>query len=62
LRACLAPALLALALVAVAAPARAQHGPASVADLAERLMDAVVNISTSQNVANSEGGGTVPLP
>jgi serine protease Do len=41
--------------------AAAQAGPASVADLAERLMDAVVNISTSQNVGGQDGG-TVPIP
>lgn len=34
-------------------------GPDSVADVAERVMDAVVNISTSQNVAPSRG---VPAP
>lgn len=40
--------------------ARAQsHGPESVADLAEPLLDAVVNISTSQNV-KTEGKGPVP--
>ncbi|WP_244447139.1 DegQ family serine endoprotease [Hoeflea sp. BAL378] len=40
-------------------PARAQSnsGPASVADLAEGLLDAVVNISTSQNV---DSGRTQP--
>jgi serine protease Do len=38
------------------------NGPASVADLAEGLLDAVVNISTSQNVKGSEGQGTVPIP
>ena len=37
-------------------------GPASVADLAEGLIEAVVNISTSQNVKGTEGPGTVPLP
>lgn len=36
-----------------------QRGPASVADLAERLSDAVVNISTSQTVKGPKG---VPLP
>ncbi|HSO47270.1 MAG TPA: serine protease, partial [Rhizobiaceae bacterium] len=36
-----------------AAPARAQQGPASVADLSEKLIGAVVNISTSQKVAQS---------
>ena len=39
-----------------------QAGPASVADLAEGLLEAVVNISTSQNVKGTEGQGTVPLP
>ncbi len=37
-----------------AKPATAQHGPESVADLASGLLDAVVNISTSQRVG---GGG-----
>jgi len=32
------------------AAAQSNHGPVSVADLAEGLLDAVVNISTSQNV------------
>ena len=36
-----------------------QTGPASVADLAERLLDAVVNISTSQNVKNED---RAPIP
>ncbi len=47
--------------MALPAPVKAQQGPASVADLAEGLMDAVVNISTSQNVGRS-GPGAVPLP
>ncbi|MEP9396220.1 DegQ family serine endoprotease [Mesorhizobium sp. KR2-14] len=38
------------------------HGPASVADLAEGLLGAVVNISTSQTVKGSEGPGAVPMP
>ncbi|MEZ5841132.1 MAG: DegQ family serine endoprotease [Hyphomicrobiales bacterium] len=38
--------------------ARAQ-GPASVADIAEKLVDAVVNISTSQTVKGPQG---IPLP
>ena len=37
------------------------HGPASVADLAEGLLDAVVNISTSQTMGRS-GGGQRPAP
>ncbi|MCY0146251.1 DegQ family serine endoprotease [Hoeflea sp. G2-23] len=40
------------------ASAETQQGPASVADLAEGLLDAVVNISTSQSV----GGGSVAPP
>ena len=44
------------------APHVTQAGPASVADLAEGLLEAVVNISTSQNVKGTEGQGTVPLP
>ncbi|NEJ72271.1 Do family serine endopeptidase [Rhizobium phaseoli] len=36
------------------------NGPASVADLAEGLLDAVVNISTSQNVKDDEGAGPAP--
>ena len=48
-----------------AAPAPVQpgvHGPASVADLAESLLESVVNISTSQTVKGSEGPGAVPMP
>ena len=38
-------------------------GPESVADVAAPLLDAVVNISTSQTVAGSRsGGGVVPTP
>jgi serine protease Do len=36
------------------------NGPASVADLASGLLDAVVNISTSQNVKDDEGVGPAP--
>ena len=39
--------------------AQTQTGPASVADLAERLLDSVVNISTSQNVKNED---RAPIP
>jgi serine protease Do len=43
-----------------AAPAFAR-GPEGIADVAERVIDAVVNISTSQTVeAKSEGHGAVP--
>ena len=53
-------AVLALsALVAGAGPATAQRGPQSVAPVAEKLIDAVVNISTSQVAKGPEG---VPLP
>jgi len=40
---------------------KTQHGPQSVSDLAESLMDAVVNISITQN-AKAEGDGGVPTP
>ncbi|MBN9244754.1 MAG: DegQ family serine endoprotease [Mesorhizobium sp.] len=38
------------------------NGPASVADLAEKLLGAVVNISTSQTVKGTDGPGAVPMP
>jgi serine protease Do len=37
-------------------------GPASVADLASGLLDAVVNISTSQTVKGGESPDSVPIP
>ncbi|RCS25433.1 Do family serine endopeptidase [Phyllobacterium salinisoli] len=44
-------------------PVQAAEGPASVADLAERLIDSVVNVSTSQNVKTPGGDGNqVPMP
>ena len=43
-----------------APPAAAQAGPQSLADLSERLLDSVVNISTSQNVSGGERN--VPRP
>lgn len=47
---------------ATAAQLHAQgKGPASVADLAEGLIDAVVNISTSQTI-KSDGDGAVQVP
>ena len=58
----IAAGVVGLSLVAAASlPAAAQTraGPTSIAPLAERLIDAVVNISTSQTVKGSEG---VPLP
>ncbi|MGB8818220.1 MAG: Do family serine endopeptidase [Rhizobiaceae bacterium] len=50
--------------LSVSTPVSAQSapaGPESVADLAEKLLPAVVNISTSQNVGGPESG-TVPMP
>ncbi len=45
------------------APAGTMAGPASVADLAEGLLDAVVNISTSQSVKDENGEEkTEPAP
>ncbi len=46
-------------LVTGAGPATAQRGPQSVAPVAEKLIDAVVNISTTQVAKGPEG---VPLP
>ena len=40
-------------------PATAQKGPQSLAPIAEKLIDAVVNISTSQMAKGPEG---VPIP
>ena len=50
---------LSFALSLVWASATMAQGPSSVADIAERLSPAVVNISTSQTVA---GGSGVPIP
>ncbi|MDV4156069.1 Do family serine endopeptidase [Rhizobium brockwellii] len=58
-----APTPLAPAAQQQTAPVQAavpNNGPASVADLAEGLLDAVVNISTSQNVKDDEGAGPAP--
>jgi serine protease Do len=62
------PALAAIAvstlmLPTLTAPASAR-GPDGIADVAERVIDAVVNISTSQNVAsrNQGGGGGGAMP
>ena len=46
--------------LAPVAPAAALDGPGSLADLSERLIDSVVNISTSQRVAGTERN--VPRP
>jgi serine protease Do len=49
-----------LILPTLAAPASAR-GPEGIADVAERVIDAVVNISTSQNVASRNSGrGAMP--
>ncbi|MBS1183906.1 MAG: degP1 2 [Proteobacteria bacterium] len=58
------PGLAALTLAAAlalsgAGPAAAEQGPDSVADVAEKLIGAVVNISTTQTVAETR---QVPLP
>ncbi len=45
--------------VILSAPASAAQGPESVPDLAEKLLDAVVNISTAQTV---KGQRSTPLP
>jgi serine protease Do len=47
------------AFVAFGAPAEAR-GPEGIADVAEKVIDAVVNISTSQNVEAKGGGNTMP--
>lgn len=62
MRSCLAAALAAVLFVAAGQSAlalSAGNGPTSVAPLAKRLSDAVVNISTSQTVRGPQG---VPLP
>ena len=52
-----------LAVLAAAPDASAQsRGPASVADVAEKVLDAVVNISTSQSVGGPSGPRTVQPP
>src|SRR3990167_511959 len=55
----LAAALTATGLVLSAGGPAAAKGPESVADVAAPLLDAVVNISTSQTVTGSRG---VPVP
>ncbi len=52
-------ALLVSAAFTMTPSAEAQRGPQSVAGVAEKLLDAVVNISTSQTVKGPQG---VPLP
>ncbi len=53
-------AILGSAPAALAQESFRPYGPASVADLAEGLLDAVVNISTSQNVAGRQPNVTPP--
>ncbi|MCC7348697.1 MAG: serine protease, partial [Variibacter sp.] len=48
------PLAAAIGLAVVATPAFAR-GPDGIADVAEKVIDAVVNISTSQNVAARDG-------
>jgi len=48
-----------LALLFLPAVAQTRHGPPSVAPVAEKLIDAVVNISTKQTLKGAEGA---PLP
>src|ERR1700760_1754785 len=63
LRPLLAAACLGAASTLIAAPAQAR-GPEGIADVAEKVIDAVVNISTSQTVEAKAGGdgrgGAVP--
>ncbi|WP_420962757.1 DegQ family serine endoprotease [Brucella sp. IR073] len=54
------PAPTAPATPAQQTPQRA--GPASVADLAARLIDSVVNVSTAQNIKTPETGDQTPIP
>ena len=58
-RAARSAAVALLATVAMASSALAQRGPESLAPLADKLIDAVVNISTTQTAKAAEG---VPLP
>src|SRR3954468_13299572 len=55
------PALSAVAAAAIALPALSTptfaRGPENIADVAEKVIDAVVNISTSQKVEARGGGG-----
>src|SRR5688500_15710600 len=57
----LRPALTVAAAAAIALPALSTpslaRGPDSIADVAEKVIDAVVNISTSQKVEGRSGGG-----
>ncbi|MBV9559783.1 MAG: serine protease, partial [Bradyrhizobium sp.] len=60
LRPVLAAALVGAACALGSAPASAR-GPEGIADVAEKVIDAVVNISTSQTVeAKADGKGAMP--
>ena len=54
--------LLALVLALPLAPSASATGPTSVADLAEKLLGSVVNISTRQNVGGTRGPSRGPSP
>ncbi len=60
------PALTAIAAAAIALPAFSTpgfaRGPENIADVAEKVIDAVVNISTSQKVEGRSGGGAQQAP
>jgi len=60
------PALAVVAISAMVLPAlttaSVARGPDNIADVAEQVIDAVVNISTSQNVAAARGNSTTPTP
>ena len=57
-----AAAALAIAALVAAGPIASAKGPESVADVAEILLDSVVNISTSQTVTGSRGIQPPQLP
>src|ERR1700746_2227238 len=60
LRPLVAPVCLGAVTSLAAAPASAR-GPEGIADVAEKVIDAVVNISTSQPIgAKSDGRGAIP--
>ena len=58
------PAAVAMAAAAlVVLPGAVQaRGPEKIADVAETVIDAVVNISTSQRVKGAENPDSVPMP
>ena len=58
---CIGPALGLGTILATSAPAQAR-GPDGIADVAEKVIDAVVNISTSQNVEAKLGEGRGATP